>query len=100
MVYIGHIIVDGDLHNLFVFGSCNLCSMDKKEFQFFLASKWIEWKHSLFNWDILQYLQELDLVTNQLNGIIPDLFGNLQQLQSLNLFSNRLNGNIPDSFGK
>ncbi|GMN25996.1 hypothetical protein TIFTF001_001141 [Ficus carica] len=41
----------------------------------------------------------IDVSNNQLNGLIPDAFGNMNLLEHLNLSHNQLQGGIPDSFG-
>ncbi|XP_034711262.1 receptor-like protein EIX1 isoform X2 [Vitis riparia] len=51
----------------------------------------------LFNFS--SSLVHLDLSWNDLNGSIPDAFGDMTTLAHLDLYSSHLNGSIPDAFG-
>lgn len=45
------------------------------------------------------HIYNLSLVDNNLNGPIPESFGNLTYLNYLNLMDNNISGSIPDTFG-
>uniref|UniRef100_A0A2N9GLS6 Leucine-rich repeat-containing N-terminal plant-type domain-containing protein n=1 Tax=Fagus sylvatica TaxID=28930 RepID=A0A2N9GLS6_FAGSY len=56
---------------------------------------------SIFPWlyNSSTNLASLDLSSNQLQGSIPNAFGNMNSLEQLILTNNRLEGHIPKSFG-
>jgi EIX receptor 1/2 len=56
---------------------------------------------SIFPWlyNSSTNLASLDLSSNQLQGSIPNAFGNMNSLEQLILSDNQLEGHIPKSFG-
>ncbi|MED6216582.1 hypothetical protein PIB30_008876 [Stylosanthes scabra] len=48
----------------------------------------------------LYYMVAIDLSSNRISGIIPDVMGELKSLVLLNLSNNMLSGNIPSSLRK
>ncbi|MED6200839.1 hypothetical protein PIB30_089210 [Stylosanthes scabra] len=46
------------------------------------------------------YMVAIDLSSNKISGIIPDVMGELKSLVLLNLSNNMLSGNIPSSLQK
>ncbi|GMY36256.1 receptor-like protein EIX2 [Fagus crenata] len=56
---------------------------------------------SIFPWlyNSSTNLASLDLSSNQLQGSIPNAFGNMNSLEQLTLSDNQLEGHIPKSFG-